>query len=164
MKNKLINIKNFIVYGFLEFISYYVITFYDIRKTFVNKNELMDIRKKLYKNLIDLCKQLNIKLEYVDNIRKVSKSKIVAGRIHYQENKLSGKYVDGYEKIEILKDVEFPEFVLAHELGHYYSIKYNNDDSEKAANDFAKKICYDFLNKKEKRILKLFIKINLYEV
>lgn len=110
------------------------------------KKEEKNAEVRLTKSLKSLCEQLAIPLSYHDNLGGA------AGHILYHSN-MDGRLLLDNARIEILnKHKEIP-WVLAHELGHYMSIKQFQDSSEESAYREAAKLCCSILSEKEQDLL-----------
>lgn len=101
---------------------------------------------RLTKSLKSLCEQLAIPLSYHDNLGDA------AGKILYHSN-MDGRLLLDSARIEILNKHKETPWVLAHELGHYMSIKQFQDSSEESADREAAKLCCSILSEKEQDLL-----------
>jgi hypothetical protein len=61
-------------------------------------------------------------------------------------------------KIELNKNKEFM-WTLAHELGHHFTIQYQNIETEEAANKYIKTLAEQLLTKKEQKFIQTEIEI-----
>ena len=110
------------------------------------EKEEKNAEARLTKSLKSLCEQLAIPLSYHDNLGDA------AGHILYHSN-MDGRLLLGSAKIEILNKHKETPWVLAHELGHYMSIKQFQDESEESADREAYKLCCSILSEKEQELL-----------
>ena len=109
------------------------------------------VESRLNKALKSLCSQLNIPLEYKDDLG------IAAGHILYHSQK--GRLLLDNAKIEILNTCIDKPYVLAHELGHYMAIKQREDRTESGADNEAYKLCCNILSDDEQVALDRKMKI-----
>lgn len=110
--------------------------------------------KRLTESLKILCEQLGIGLSYHKELGTA------AGRILYYEQ--GGRLFIDDAKIEILEKYENEPYVLAHELGHYLSIKQRQDNSECGADNEADKLCRLILNEKEQKLLEISLRCHFH--
>jgi hypothetical protein len=106
---------------------------------------------KLLNSLNDLATELKIPVEYCDFLGDA------AGKILY--HRYLGRILLDEAKIQILNDCKDTPWVLAHELGHYFALLYNNDNSEQGANREAYKLCCKILNEDEQLVIYNLLKI-----
>lgn len=114
------------------------------KKEMAEEKNLAEAR--LTKSLKSLCGQLAIPLSYHDSLGDA------AGRILYHSN-MEGRLLLDSARIEILNKHKETPWVLAHELGHYMSIKQFQDRSEESADREAGKLCCSILSEKEQDLL-----------
>lgn len=105
-----------------------------------------NVETRLTNALKSLCAQLNLPLTYHENLGTA------AGKIVYHSNG-SGRLILENAKIEILSKYENEPYVLAHELGHYMSIKQHEDSSEKSADQQALVLCKSILTHEEQELM-----------
>ena len=110
------------------------------------EKEEKNAEARLTKSLKSLCEQLAIPLSYHDNLGDA------AGKILYHSN-MDGRLLLDSARIEILNKHKESPWVLAHELGHYMSIKQFQDRSEESADREAYKLCCSILSEKEQDLL-----------
>ena len=108
--------------------------------------EEKNVEARLTKSLKSLCEQLAIPLSYHDDLGDA------AGHILYHSN-MDGRLLLDSARIEILNKHKESPWVLAHELGHYMSIKQFQDRSEESADREAYKLCCSILSEKEQDLL-----------
>ena len=108
--------------------------------------------RKLFNLLISVAKFLNIPITYHDVLGDA------AGAIYYFTTD-KGVFIADSANIKIKNEYKERPSVLAHELGHYLSLKKYNDNSEQKADQQALELCEAILTKKEKRILKIFLNV-----
>ena len=108
--------------------------------------ERKNAEARLTKSLKSLCEQLAIPLSYHDDLGEA------AGHILYHSN-MDGRLLLDSARIEILNKHKETPWVLAHELGHYMSIKQFQDSSEESADREAGKLCCSILSEKEQDLL-----------
>jgi hypothetical protein len=71
---------------------------------------------------------------------------------------INGRYTElGYKYIRILEKYKDDPYVLAHELGHYKSIKHYNDYTEEGANKQAQQMISNSLSFVEWLVVKPFV-------
>ena len=110
------------------------------------EQETKNAEARLTKSLKSLCEQLAIPLSYHDDLGDA------AGYILYHSN-MDGRLLLDSARIEILNKHKESRWVLAHELGHYMSIKQFQDRSEESADREAGKLCCSILSEKEQDLL-----------
>ena len=110
------------------------------------EKERKNAEARLTKSLKSLCEQLAIPLSYHDDLGDA------AGHILYHSN-MDGRLLLDSARIEILNKHKESPWVLAHELGHYMSIKQFQDSSEESADREAGKLCCSILSEKEQDLL-----------
>lgn len=110
------------------------------------EKERKNAEARLTKSLKSLCEQLAIPLSYHDDLGDA------AGHILYHSN-MDGRLLIDSARIEILNKHKETPWVLAHELGHYMSIKQFQDSSEESADREAGKLCCSILSEKEQDLL-----------
>lgn len=116
------------------------------------KKEEKNAEVRLTKSLKSLCEQLAIPLSYHDNLGDA------AGHILYHSN-MDGRLLLDSARIEILNKHKNSPWVLAHELGHYMSIKQFQDSSEESADREAGKLCCSILSEKEQDLLAIPLRV-----
>lgn len=136
------------------------------------------IKQKIYKNLLQIVESECIKLIWIDDIVKmndivygqgvkVRNNELARGIYSYKYNDekkvfLSNK-TDKPPKIFIALDENKEKidyiWTLAHEIGHHFSIKLYNDETEKGANDMIRKILSLCLNEDEMFFIENDLKI-----
>jgi hypothetical protein len=132
---------------FLVGIAMCVISGYGMIQILADTNNNEDkIKIRLSKLLECLCNQFKINLAYCDSFNDSALGKIIF-------NNINGQLIMTDIKIEILQEYKNEPFVLAHELGHYISIKQRHDDSEQSADREGLKICRELLTPKEQTYL-----------
>ena len=104
---------------------------------------------KLNRLLLGVANCLNIPVTFHDDLGKD------AGVFYWHST--NNVFIDKDMKINIGKKYSHDPSVLAHELGHYLSIKKNNDTSEISADQQALELCNILLNKTEKLILSIYL-------
>lgn len=112
------------------------------------KKERENAEVRLTKSLKSLCEQMAIPLSYHDDLGDA------AGHILYHSN-MDGRLLLDSARIEILNKHKETPWVLAHELGHYMSIKQFQDSSEESADREAGKLCCSILSEKEQDLLSI---------
>lgn len=117
-----------------------------------------DSARKLAENrltlsLKSLCEQLNIPLTYHDELGTA------AGQILYHSNGLGQLLLDN-SKIMILNKYKDDPWVLAHELGHYMSIKHG-DQTEESADAQGLILCKSILTQDEQTSLEIALRCHL---
>lgn len=105
------------------------------------------IEQRLTESLKSLCNQLGIELTYHKELGTA------AGKILYHEQ--NGRLLVDEARIQILEKYQDEPWTLAHELGHYMSIKSQQDSSEEFADKEADKLCRSILTKKEQELLSI---------
>jgi hypothetical protein len=104
------------------------------------ENLLME-RKKLYKEVIDL--ENKYKMPY-HLIYQITFGKSTSKRSYdFCVPRIMISTDNGDGKINWIKDKLFFHKTLAHELGHHFSIKYENDRSERSADIFSADLIYN---------------------
>ena len=116
------------------------------------EQETKNAKARLTKSLKSLCEQLAIPLSYHDNLGEA------AGQILYHSN-MDGRLLLDRARIEILNKHKESPWVLAHELGHYMSIKQFQDRSEESADREAAKLCCSILSEKEQELLAIPLRV-----
>ena len=116
------------------------------------EKEEKNAEARLAKSLKSLCEQLAIPLSYHDDLGDA------AGHILYHSN-MDGRLLLDSARIEILNKHKESPWVLAHELGHYMSIKQFQDRSEESADREAYKLCCSILSEKEQDLLAIPLRV-----
>lgn len=112
-------------------------------KTFYQKRK--DIEARLTASLKNICAQLNVPITYHQELGSA------AGKILYHS--CNGKLTVETAQIQILNKYANEPYVLAHELGHYFSIKSKQDRSECGADNEALCLCKSILTQEEQKLM-----------
>ena len=142
-----------IIYYFCWSMCWIYIDTKKFKKEIVEREkERKNAEARLTKSLKSLCEQLAIPLSYHDDLGDA------AGHILYHSN-MDGRLLLDSARIEILNKHKESPWVLAHELGHYMSIKQFQDSSEESADREAGKLCCSILSEKEQELLGIPLKV-----
>jgi len=140
----------------------------------LNTKKIKKIEEKFYKKLLTVCKKEQIYINFYDNIyelneikeeeyklKNLSTGKLAVGRYvhlkpHYDSplNRVNYKLPE----IKLIKE-ENNVWTFAHELGHHFCVKNNDDDSEKGANRYIKTLAKQHLNIYERNCLRIHISV-----
>lgn len=145
-------IISFIVIAIILLITLIILS---IKLYFLTPKVQNKYENKLFNKLLKICKEINIPV----SIKRSIEMEGAAGRFYYHMDYTGCYYVDK-SKIYLHEDFKNSPWVLAHELGHYYAVKYFEDETEVTANIIGKQLVLNELNIVEKYILK--IPINCY--
>lgn len=108
--------------------------------------QISALKVKIFKSLFKVAKKYNILILIQDNDKMHLNGKFALGMFVYHIN-CDGKInLNAINHILMSEEWKFDPYVLGHELGHYFSIRYNNDTSEEAANTVCKKLVYNSLS------------------
>lgn len=113
------------------------------------------IYKKFHDGLLKICEEEKIYVHTYDNINDLNDDVYGVG-VKDKESLAAGVYcykkVYNDEDLKRLPSIHFKKngtFVLAHEVGHHFSIKYFSDYSEKAADKYIYQLAKKILSKAE---------------
>ena len=134
---------------FLFCVSYFLFSLY--HASFIYLFLYNKTINKLHKLLLGVANCLNIPVTFHDDLGKD------AGVFYWHST--NNVFIDKDMKINIDKKYSREPSVLAHELGHYLSIKKNNDTSERGADQQALELCNILLTKTEKIILSIYLNV-----
>lgn len=121
-------------------------------KNIESKRKQIEI--KLNDKLLQLCEMLNIPVSYENDLGDV------AGKILYHS--MGGRLLLDNCKIEILNKYKNEPYVLAHEIGHYISIKSKQDKSEEMADKMANELCCMLLSEQEQKDLEISLQCHFH--
>ncbi len=115
---------------------------------------------KFYNGLVEITNREGIDLYYHDDMKSLNE--VVSNTNCDSENAAVGiyrfsKHIKSFAEIHLLRKDEYNvhPWTFAHELGHHFSIRKNNDRTEKAADNYILKLAEEILNENERLILKL---------
>jgi len=130
------------------------------------------IKQKFLNKILEDIKKNNIQFEVYDCCEELNKNRSNP-KVNYQSIDDLAIGVFGYNlsedgqvinpKIKIAlegNNLEDRVWIVAHELGHYYRIKYFNDISELGADNYIYKLALRFLNEIEIKIIEISLKIH----
>lgn len=129
------------------------------------------INRKLINAFEKICEDEGVELKYFENCESLNnyrgvydKEKFAAGVYQFTRFVNTGKISNEDSKRILLSKNKgsfslINCFTFAHELGHHFGIKYNNDDSEETADSYVSWLCEKNLNGFEFNRIKAYTKI-----
>jgi len=112
-------------------------------------------KKNLTKRLYEIAKLENIPVKIHTDLGTA------AGTFSYKANRDRTKFCFKDSEICLLEKCskETDYSILAHELGHFYAIKNDGDQTEERADEYALKICKSLISHNEEKALRVSLQI-----
>lgn len=142
----------------------------------LDDNLVKEATDRLLLALNHICIQENINIQYFDNIYELNnidsqklsnltssgslndQSLAVGKYVHLRDMDLKEQHEYGYPKIQLINNDKYLTWIFAHELGHHFALKFQNDNSEKAADNYIATLCEKHLSEIDQDILRVYIK------